>query len=45
MAEALDLNLRGLIHVLAAVLIREIARESAEASEKTEKNPDEDDQK
>jgi len=37
MAEALDPNLRGLIHVLANVLVREIEHERADATKETER--------
>ncbi len=43
MSEAFDLNLRGLIYVLAGVLIREIEREMAEASEETVPDSEDDD--
>ncbi len=36
MAEALDPNLQGLIHILATVLVREVEREMTETSEETE---------
>jgi len=42
--DRLSPNLRGLIHVLAAVLVREIDREMAETSTKTRKDPQEGDQ-
>lgn len=44
MSEALDLNLRGLIHILAAVLVREVEREMAEASEEIEPDSEDDSQ-
>lgn len=44
MVEALDPNLRGLIHVLAAVLVREVEREVAETSKEPELDPDDNDQ-
>ena len=45
MAEALDPNLRGLIQVLAALLVRELEREMAEASEEIEPDSEDDDDK
>ena len=44
MAEALDPNLRGLIHVLVDMLVREVEREMAEAWEEIEPDAEDDDQ-
>lgn len=41
--DGLSPDLRGLIDVLAAVLVREIEREMAEASEETEPDSEDDD--
>ena len=44
MVDALDTNFRGLIHVLAGVLVREVEREVAKPSTKTRKDSEEGDQ-